>query len=386
MRAVVTGAAGFIGSTLAEALVRDGHSVLGIDCFTDYYPAERKRENIAGLITHPSFALEQLDLVRDDMAAAFSGADAVFHLAGQPGVRSSWANGFGSYATGNVLATQRVLEAAARERTPRVVYSSSSSVYGSALRFPCREDDLPRPLSPYGVTKLAGEHLARLYADNHGLSTVSLRYFTVFGPRQRPEMAMSQIIEAGLREEPFRCFAAPGAVRDFTFVDDVVRATVLAGLTVDVPPGSVLNVAGGAPCSMREVTDMVGELLGREVQVDRSAPQAGDVVRTGGATERIRDLLGWRAEVGLREGLARQVDWHVRRRAGTASPTTPPPLPALSVPAAREAPRRRELLAGWGSRLAAAGQRPSRGPGRLRASLLAPMLGAGPGDRAFPAD
>lgn len=341
MRTVVTGAAGFIGSTLAEALVRDGHTVLGIDCFTDYYPPERKRENVAALLTHPRFALEQLDLVRDDVAGLLSGADAVFHLAGQPGVRTSWADGFGSYVTGNVLATQRVLEAAVRARTPRVVYASSSSVYGSALRFPCREDDLPRPLSPYGVTKLAGEHLARLYADNHGLSTVSLRYFTVFGPRQRPEMAMSRVIEAVLRDEPFHCFAAPGTVRDFTFVDDVVSATVLAGLTVDAPPGSVLNVAGGAPCSIREVTDVVGELLGRQVRVDRAAPQAGDVLRTGGATERSTDLLGWRPQVGLREGLSRQVDWQARRQAVLAGTALPAPLPGLSVPAARDLPQRR---------------------------------------------
>ena len=311
MRTVVTGAAGFIGSTLSRELLRQGHSVRGIDAFTSYYDERLKRRNVEELKACSGFELLELDLAHDPLVPVLAEADVVFHLAGQPGVRGSWAHGFLPYLTLNVHATQRVLEAAKQVGTARVVYASSSSIYGNAARYPCREGDVPAPHSPYGVTKLAGEHLNRLYAANHGVPTVSLRYFTVFGPRQRPEMAMARLIETALTGRPFPLFAAPGTLRDFTFVDDVVQATILAGTIPHVPPGTILNIAGGAPATMAEVVDIVGELLGAPVALDVQPACAGDVLRTGGDSTAARDLLGWRPRTSLHDGLAQQVQWGI---------------------------------------------------------------------------
>lgn len=338
MRTLVTGSAGFIGSTLARQLLDLGHSVRGIDCFTDYYDPMLKWLNVQDLLADPGYELVRADLAEAELRPLLRDVDVVFHLAGQPGVRGSWADGFGPYVELNVLATQRLLEAATQSRVNRFVYASSSSVYGNAATFPCREHDEPQPFSPYGVTKLAGEHLVRLYASNYGLPTVALRYFTVFGPRQRPEMAMSQLIEAGLTGTPFRCFAAPGAVRDFTYVEDTVAGTVLAGTVADIAPGTVLNVAGGTPATMNDVIDLVGEIMGSPVQVQTEPSCAGDVLRTGGDHEPIRRLLGWRPSVGLHEGLARQVAWHRRRRELRVTPQRhtavhlPPHPAAVALP------------------------------------------------------
>ena len=335
MRTVVTGTAGFIGSTLAAALVSAGHEVRGIDAFTDYYDPGLKNENVGELLDDPRFELVKGDLVDLPLHELLEGADIVFHLAGQPGVRSSWADGFGDYVDDNVLATQRVLEAAKRNSVQRVVYASSSSVYGNAARYPCTEEDLPQPFSPYGVTKLAGEHLCCLYAKNYDLPTVALRYFTVFGPRQRPEMGMAQIFDAALNDRPFTMFAAPGAVRDFTFVDDVVRATLAAGFSPEVSPGTVLNISGGSPATMSDVLETVEDLLGRPVTIDVQPPVAGDVVRTGGSADRAREVLGWEPAVSLREGLARQLEWHRSRRWDEAVWREAQEVPSLGMALAR---------------------------------------------------
>ena len=318
MKTVVTGAAGFIGSRLSAALLRAGHSVIGIDSFTDYYEPALKRTNIEPLIQQQGFALVEADLAVAELDPLFADTDVVFHLAGQPGVRGSWANGFGVYVERNVTATQRVLEAARRCATSRVVYASSSSVYGDGGTFPSHEDSMPRPFSPYGVTKLAGELLACLYATNFGLSTVSLRYFTVFGPGQRPEMAMAQVIDAALTGVPFKLFSAGQSLRDFTFVDDIVSATLAAGLLSDVPAGLGVNVAGGSPATMNDVISTVGELIGRRVPCEVVSSVPGDVARTGGDHSKARETLGWAPAVSLREGLRRQIEW---RAAGLSSPT-----------------------------------------------------------------
>ncbi|HTZ09641.1 MAG TPA: NAD-dependent epimerase/dehydratase family protein [Acidimicrobiales bacterium] len=308
MRAVVTGAGGFIGSHLSEALCALGHDVLGIDCLTDYYDPAEKRRNLEGLLATANFSFVEVDLRFVDLVELLDGASVVFHQAGQPGVRKSWSTGFGDYCEHNVKATQCVLEAVKELGTPRLVYASSSSVYGNAPAYPTVETDLPRPFSPYGVTKLAAEHLCSLYAANWGVPTVSLRYFTVYGPRQRPDMAMRRLADAAVSGTPFRLFGDGGQIRDFTFVADVVAAN-LAAAGADVAPGTVVNIAGGSNAVMRDVIDLVGELAGTPVLLEQGGKKAGDVERTGGAVDRARDLLGWEPRVGLRQGLAAQVAW-----------------------------------------------------------------------------
>lgn len=309
MRALITGIAGFIGSTLAEALLDDGATVRGIDCFTPYYPESIKRRNLAGLRAHEGVEVIEADLATVPLRDLFVGVDVVFHLAGQPGVRHSWAEGFADYARHNILATQRLLEAAKDADLTRLVYASSSSVYGDATRYPTSEADLPQPTSPYGVTKLAAEHLCGLYAANWAVPTVSLRYFTVYGPRQRPDMAMHRLIEAALRGEHFQRFGDGEQVREFTFVGDIVAAT-LAAATADLPGGEVLNLSGGASTTVNEVIDLVGDLVGRPVDVRALPAQAGDVRRTGGSAARASTMLGWEPRTSLREGLSRQVSYH----------------------------------------------------------------------------
>lgn len=311
MRALVTGAAGFIGSHLGTALVAAGHEVVGIDAFTDYYEPARKEANVVA----SGVPVDRVDLRADDLAPLVADVDVVFHLAAQPGVRLSWADGFAVYDAHNVLALQRVLEAIAGagrargDRGPRLVFASSSSVYGNADRYPCTEDDRPHPHSPYGVTKLAGEHLCAAYAENFGVQSVSLRYFTVYGPRQRPDMAFHRMCHAVLAGTPFPLFGDGSQIRDFTFVGDVVAAT-MAAATADVPVASIVNVAGGSSTSMKEVFDLLGHLAGRELAIDQRPAQPGDVRRTGGDTTRARELLGWAPAVALEDGLRAQLEWH----------------------------------------------------------------------------
>jgi nucleoside-diphosphate-sugar epimerase len=315
VRALVTGAAGFIGSHLAQRLVDEGHTVRGVDCFTPYYPESDKRANLERLQSSPGFTLEEADLRTADLGPLLEGVDAVFHQSAQPGVRLSWSEGFALYVEHNVLATQRLLEAVRDHSVSRLVFASSSSVYGNAPTYPTSESDLPRPYSPYGVTKLAAEHLCLLYAGNWGIPAVCLRYFTVYGPRQRPDMATHRLIEACLGGAPFPLFGDGSQIRDFTYVEDVVSANVAAA-TADVAPGTVVNVAGGSSCTLAHLVALVGELAGREVPLDRRPGQAGDVERTGGSIEQARRALGWEPRVDLRTGVGRQLEWHRRRRAG----------------------------------------------------------------------
>ena len=253
-----------IGQAVREDVAREclaRHDVLGVDCFTDYYARSNKEENLAGLRAGPRFGFEQLDLATADLAPIVAGADAIFHQAAQAGVRASWGKTFETYTSCNVLATQRLLEAAKNAGTvERFVYASSSSVYGDTTDLPMRETSRPRPFSPYGVTKLAAEHLTWLYWKNYGLPTVSLRYFTVYGPRQRPDMAFHRFIKAVLTGQPIRLYGDGDQTRDFTYVDDIVDVNLSAA--VAETQGRVYNVGGGSRTSVNEVIEIIGRLVG----------------------------------------------------------------------------------------------------------------------------
>ncbi|MDQ1511314.1 MAG: UDP-glucuronate 4-epimerase [Actinomycetota bacterium] len=314
MRALVTGAAGFVGSHLAEALLGRGDTVVGVDCFTPYYDRVDKELNVAAAFARDEFELVEADLRTTDIDLLLDGVDAVFHQAAQAGVRLSWSSGFADYVGHNVLATQRLLEAVQRARpTARFVFASSSSVYGNQPRYPTTETDLPRPFSPYGVTKLGAEHLCGLYAENWGMNTVSLRYFTVFGPRQRPDMSIHRMCEAAVRGTTFPRYGDGTQVREFTYVSDIVAAN-LAAVDRDITPGTYLNIAGGAEITLNDLIALVGEVAGSRVEIDAGPTQAGDSFRNGGSIARARDVLGWVPEVSLRDGIAAQVAWHRARR------------------------------------------------------------------------
>lgn len=308
MKAVVTGAAGFIGSTLAGALLADGHDVTGIDCFTDYYGRDLKTRNLESLRRSPRFRFVEAPLQTVDLAPVLDGATHVFHLAAQAGVRGSWGDQFRTYTTHNVDATQRLLEALVGRPVERVVYASSSSVYGDAAAIPMREDAMLQPVSPYGVTKLAAEHLCHLYSVNHGVPTVSLRYFTVYGPRQRPDMAFHIFCRAALEGEPLTVFGDGRQTRDFTFVADVVAATVAAA---DVPLDErrVFNIGGGTPTSIRAVLDQLGELAERELEVTYLDTELGDVKDTAADTTWAREVLGFAPTTTLSDGLEAEYRW-----------------------------------------------------------------------------
>ncbi|HZR95965.1 MAG TPA: NAD-dependent epimerase/dehydratase family protein [Gaiellaceae bacterium] len=297
MRYVVTGAAGFIGSTLARTLASAGHDVVGVDAYTDYYDVAEKEENARGL------DVRRLDLAEQDVD--LDGVDGVFHLAGQPGVRS-FGDAFPLYVRRNVLATQRVLESCARADV-RVVLASSSSVYGDAESYPTSEDVQPRPISPYGITKLTCEHLARAYGSAFGVDAVSLRYFTVYGPRQRPDMFFRRVCDLLLGGGTFEIYGTGEQSRSFTYVDDAVAATVAA--MERAPRGAILNVGGGEEATMVEAIAILEGVSGRELAVRRVGPAKGDVARTSADVTRIREATGWSPTTSLRDGLQAMWSW-----------------------------------------------------------------------------
>jgi len=294
MRYLVTGAAGFIGSHLAEALLAAGHEVVGVDCFTDYYDPAEKEQNASDL------DVRRLDLAEDGLD--LDGVDGVFHLAGQPGVRS-FGEAFPLYLRRNVLATSRVFDAASAAGV-RVVFASSSSIYGDAEAYPTPEDARPLPISPYGITKLACEHLVRAYR----LDAVALRYFTVYGPRQRPDMFFRRVCDALVSGGSFEIYGSGEQSRSFTEVADVVAATV-AAMEGGAPAGSVFNVGGGEEASMLEAIALLEQISGRSLDVRRSGRARGDVTRTKADVTRIRETLGWSPKVTLADGLARMWSW-----------------------------------------------------------------------------
>lgn len=300
MRYVVTGAAGFIGSHLAEALLAAGHEVVGIDAFTDYYERSRKERNAAAL------DVLEADLVDAPLEPILAGADGVFHLAGQPGVRASWGESFDLYLRRNVLATQRLFEAAAVAGV-RVVFASSSSVYGDAERYPTAEDVAPKPISPYGITKLSCEQLAHAIGRGRGLDAVLLRYFTVYGPRQRPDMAFTAMLEALARGESFQLFGDGSAARSFTYVGDAVAATVAAMERGGA--GEIYNIGGGDEATMNEAIALAERISGRSLDVERVGAAPGDVRRTKADVTKAAAELGWSPRTALEEGLRAQWEW-----------------------------------------------------------------------------
>jgi nucleoside-diphosphate-sugar epimerase len=308
MRYLVTGAAGFIGSHVAEALLSHAGTVVGVDCFTAYYARHVKERNLQTLQKAPNFRLVEADLRTDDLTELLAGTDVVLHHAGQPGVRPSWGKSFADYVSHNVLGTQRLLEASRRAGVARFVYASSSSVYGNALAYPTTESTLPQPFSPYGATKLAAEHLCSAYAANWGLSTVALRYFSVYGPRQRPDMAFHRFVQAVVENREIELYGTGEQMRDFTHISDVVRANLLAAHR-PLPPGTVLNIAGGSYETVNAVLAKIADLVGRPLRLKWVRQQAGDVGRTRADCALAARLLGWTPAVGLAAGLAGQVEW-----------------------------------------------------------------------------
>lgn len=307
MKALVTGVAGFIGSHIAERLVAMGHQVVGVDCFTDYYAREIKERNIADLVKSPAFRFIEGDLLQLDLPEITTGCDYIFHQAAQAGVRASWGDSFQVYTDNNILATQKLLEAAAQCPVEKFIYASSSSVYGNPEEFPVRETTLPRPFSPYGVSKLAGEHLAGLYRANYQVPAVALRYFTVYGPRQRPDMAFNRFIRAMLAGDEIIIYGDGEQTRDFTYVQDIVQANLAAAF--GGPPGEVFNIASGRRISVNRVIAAMEELTGRKARVKYTGRQKGDVRDTFGDITKAQAMLDYRPEVDLMAGLAAEVDW-----------------------------------------------------------------------------
>jgi nucleoside-diphosphate-sugar epimerase len=317
VRALVTGCAGFIGSSLTDRLLAQGWDVVGVDSFDDYYARDLKESNLSEARRSPAFNLVEADLlelasrdgaadVGDRLSEIVSSVDHVYHLAAQPGVRGSWGRSFERYVRNNVLATQALLECAKDVGIESFVCASSSSVYGETDVLPMDEQAECRPFSPYGVTKLASEHLARLYARNFGLPTVALRFFTVYGPRQRPDMAFNRFIRAALEGRAIEVFGDGSQTRDFTFVSDIVDGIVAAPAA---PAGSVLNLGGGCRISLSGALEVLESVVGREIGVRRSDVQAGDVTDTWAAVARARESIGFEPKVDLATGLAAEYRW-----------------------------------------------------------------------------
>ena len=307
MKSLITGVAGFIGSHLAEKLLQAGHEVLGVDKFLDNYPRPFKENNFASIAGHPQFSFLNEDLLLLDLKQLVRDITYVFHLAGQPGVRSSWGQDFAKYSENNIMATQMLLEAAKGSKLTKFVYASTSSVYGDTEDLPMREEGRTRPVSPYGVSKLAAEHLCYLYWKAFGVPTVSLRFFTVYGPRQRPDMFFHIFMRALVRGEEVPLYDDGEQTRDFTFCTDIVNG-ILAGAFY---PGSgeVFNLGGGSETSLLSAIGMIEKISGLNAKLKRFDRQKGDVRHTQASIESAKAKLGYAPAIGLEEGLTREWDW-----------------------------------------------------------------------------
>lgn len=307
MKALVTGAAGFIGSHLTGTLLDRGAQVTGVDCFSDYYARSIKEANLAHNRSREGFRFVEARIQDADLPGLLDGVTHVFHLAAQAGVRKSWGRDFRTYTENNVDASQRLLEACVGLPLHRFVYASSSSIYGDNAAIPMREDSLPQPVSPYGVTKLAAEQLCYLYHVNHGVPATSLRYFTVYGPRQRPDMGFHRFIRAAINGEPITLYGDGEQTRDFTFVKDAVAATAAAGN--QGVPGRAYNIGGGSRVSINQVLHMIGRIAGRPLDVRREPAQKGDMRDTFADTGLAKTDLGFAPTVSLQEGIEAEYRW-----------------------------------------------------------------------------
>jgi len=307
VKVVVTGAAGFIGSHLSERLLAAGHDVVGIDCFSDFYDRATQERNLDASRSHDTFQFEQADLVDADLRPLVDGAAVVFHLAGLDAVRPSWGTHFDQYVRNNVIATQRLLEALKGAPIKRLVFAGSSSVYGDAEMFPTKESALPHPLSPVGVTKLAAEHLVHLYTRTFAIPAVSVRYFTVYGPRQRPDMAFWRFMQALTGGEDIEVFGDGEQTREFTYISDAVEGTIKAS-TADVV-GQVFNLGGGSRVTVNKVLATLEEISGIKVRRQNLPAVPGDPRHTGASINLARERLGWEPRVSLHEGLTQQWNW-----------------------------------------------------------------------------
>jgi UDP-glucose 4-epimerase len=307
MSTLVTGAAGFIGSSLADALTRRGTDVVGIDCFTDYYARSIKEANLAPLLARPNFRFVEAPLQTTPLDTLLDGVTHIYHLAAQAGVRKSWGQDFLTYTTHNVDATQRLLEAVKSGGITRFVYASSSSVYGDEAPIPMREDARLQPLSPYGVTKLAAEHLCLLYTANYGVPTVSLRFFTVYGPKQRPDMGFHRFMSAALDGRSISLYGDGEQTRDFTYIDDIVAALMAAG--DHGRAGAVYNIGGGSRVSINQVLDQIADIAGHPLDIRREAAQKGDMRDTFADTTLARAELGFAPATTLADGLRAEYAW-----------------------------------------------------------------------------
>ncbi|MBP9838943.1 MAG: NAD-dependent epimerase/dehydratase family protein [Proteobacteria bacterium] len=311
MRCVITGVAGFVGSSLADLLLSLGYEVTGIDCFIDYYPKELKLKNLESALQNKNFKFHEANLLDLDLVDVLQGADYIFHQAAQAGVRASWGKDFEIYTNNNILASQVLLEACrnpkVKENLKKVVYASSSSVYGDAESLPTTENMLPCPLSPYGVSKLAAEHLMVLYTKEFGVPTASLRYFTVYGPRQRPDMGFNRFIKATLTNQPIKVFGDGEQSRDFTFISDAINANLLAA--TNPTPELVYNVGGGSRVTVNQVLNMIKEITGKTPNVAYENRQYGDVKHTAADTSRARNAFKYAPKVDLKTGLTHEANW-----------------------------------------------------------------------------
>jgi nucleoside-diphosphate-sugar epimerase len=308
MRVLVTGCAGFIGSTLAQKLLDDKCDVIGVDCFTDYYERWIKERNLKPLLACQKFKFIEQDVAALNVADLIGNGDAIYHGAAQAGVRASWGKSFQVYTHHNITATQRLLESVKELNLRRFVFAGSSSVYGDALRLPTLETDMPQPISPYGVTKLAGEHLCRLYWVNHGVPTATVRYFTVFGPRQRPDMAFHKWCRAALTGAKLPIFGDGEQTRDFTYVGDAVDASI-AAIFAPNAPGEVMNVGGGNRITVNGVLEILARIHGGRLNIVDEGNQKGDVRHTCADVEKAKRIIGYDPKVGIEEGLRGEYEY-----------------------------------------------------------------------------